>query len=215
MEKVYKIIAVNPGSTSTKVAVFNNEDQIFSVSIPHTTEELADFKEIIDQLDYRKKKILDALEKGGISLNDVSAYSGRGGSLEAVESGTYIVDDLVLKHAADGHLVKHPAMLGSILAHELAEISKAPAYVVNSPDTDEFQDVARITGLRGIYRESRTHALSQKEVGLQYAASIGRNYRDLNLIITHMGGGISVVAHRHGRMIDSNDVVNGEGPMAP
>lgn len=145
----------------------------------------------------------------------MDAFSARGGGLVNIEGGVYQVGEKLLEHARVGYTVKHPASLGAQLADAFAKEYGGVAFVVNPPDVDEFTDVARVTGLKGIYRESRIHALNQKEIGIRYAAKLGKKYEDLNLIICHIGGGISVTAHNHGKMVDSNDIANGDGPMAP
>lgn len=211
----YKIFAINPGSTSTKVALFEDDKKIFSANIEHEAEELKQFKEINDQFDYRKDKILAHLKEAGQDISDCDAFSGRGGGLVSCPGGTYTVNSKLYEHARLGFAVKHPATLGSQLAKYFADEYGARAFVVNPPDVDEFIDVARVTGWKGIYRESRIHALNQKEIGIRFAEATGKKYSELNLIICHIGGGISVTAHEHGKMIDSNDIANGDGPMTP
>ena len=211
----YKIFSINPGSTSTKIALFEDDKKIFSASVEHDAEELKKFPNISDQFDYRKDTILAELKKAGVTISDCDAFSGRGGGLVSCLGGTYEVNDILYQHAKECHTVKHPACLGPVLAKYFADKFGAKAFVVNPPDTDEFIDVARVTGLKGIYRESKIHALNQKEIGIRFAASQGRKYEDMNLIICHIGGGISVTAHEKGLMIDSNDIAQGDGPMAP
>ena len=213
--KSYKVFAINPGSTSTKIAMFEGDKEVFSKNVSHDAEKLKEFKEISDQFDYRKETILKELAEAGQTLEGVDAFSARGGGLVNVEGGVYKVGEKLLEHAHVGYTVKHPATLGAQLADAFAKEYGGVAFVVNPPDVDEFTDVARVTGLKGIYRESRIHALNQKEIGIRYAAKRGKKYEDLNLIICHIGGGISVTAHNHGKMVDSNDIANGDGPMAP
>jgi len=213
--KAYRVFAINPGSTSTKIAMFTGEDMVFFKNVTHDAERLKEFKEISDQFEYRKETILEELKKGDQSLEGVDAFSARGGGLVNIEGGVYEVGEKLLEHATIGFTVKHPAILGAQLASNFAKEYGGQAFVVNPPDVDEFIDVARVTGLKGVYRESRVHALNQKEVGIRYGKKIGKKYEDLNLIICHIGGGISVTAHRKGKMIDSNDIANGDGPMAP
>lgn len=213
--KVYRVFAINPGSTSTKIALFEGDKAVFSKNVSHDAEKLKEFKEISDQFDYRRETILEELKKAGQTLEGVDAFSARGGGLVNVEGGVYEIGDKLLEHARVGLTIKHPAMLGAQLAVAFAQEYGGQAYVVNPPDVDEFTDVARMTGLKGIYRESRIHALNQKEIGIRYAAQVGKRYEELNLIICHIGGGISVTAHRLGKMVDSNDIANGDGPMAP
>ena len=209
------LFAINPGSTSTKIAMFEGEKEIFSRNISHDAEKLKEFKEISDQLPYRKEMILNVLKEEGQTLEGVDAFSARGGGLVNVEGGVFTIGDKLLEHARTCYTVKHPATLGAQLADAFSKEFGGAAFVVNPPDVDEFQDVARVTGLKGVYRESRIHALNQKEIGIRFAAKQGKKYEDMNLIICHIGGGISVTAHRMGKMVDSNDIANGDGPMAP
>jgi butyrate kinase len=215
MEKKFRIFAINPGSTSTKIALFENDKELFNVNVSHDAAKLKEFKEISDQLPYRKETILNELAKANISLKGVDAFVGRGGGLVALPGGTYNINEKLLEHARLGFTVKHPAILGSQLAHEFAVTYGGKDYVVNPPDVDELDLIARVTGFHDIARESRGHPLNQKEVAIRYAGEAGKRYEDLNLIVSHIGGGVSVTAHRKGRMVDSNDVINGDGPMAP
>lgn len=215
MGRNYKILAINPGSTSTKVAVFENENKVFDLNLNHAAEDLAKFAEIPDQKEYRRDMIINALREAGYSVDGMDAFVGRGGGMEPCEGGTYPVEGILLEHAATCHAAKHPSVLGAVLSHEFAAATGKPAYIVNPPDVDELQDVARITGIRGVYRQSRFHALNHKEVGRRAAAVNGKRYEESNLIIAHIGGGISVAAHRQGRVVDVNDIINGDGPMAP
>lgn len=215
MSKEYKVFAINPGSTSTKIAMFINDTCVFSRNVSHDAEKLKEFAEISDQFDYRKETILAELAGAGQTLENVDAFSARGGGLVNVEGGVYTVGEALLKHARTCFTVKHPATLGAQLADAFSKEYGGQAFVVNPPDVDEFIDEARMTGLKGIYRESRIHALNQKEIGIRFAAGKGKRYSEMNLIICHIGGGISVTAHRRGKMIDSNDIANGDGPMAP
>ncbi len=214
MPKRYKIFTINPGSTSTKIALFESDAEIFSVNISHDAARLKEFREISDQFLYRKETILSELAKKNISMKGMDAFVGRGGGLVGLEGGTYIINETLLHHARIGFTVKHPATLGSQLANDFALNYGGKAFVVNPPDVDEFQLVARVSGLHDVVRESRGHPLNQKEVGIRYATAIGRRYEDLNLIISHIGGGVTVTAHRRGRMVDSTDAINGDGPMA-
>jgi butyrate kinase len=215
MAKTYRLFAINPGSTSTKIALFENDKELFAANVSHDAAKLKEFKKIADQFPYRKETILSELAKKNISLKGVDAFIGRGGGLVGLEGGTYTVNDILLHHAKIGFTVKHPATLGCQLALDFAKTYGGQAFVVNPPDVDELQDVARVTGFADVARESRGHPLNQKEVAIRYAASVGKRYEDLNLVISHMGGGVSVTAHQKGRMVDSVDVINGDGPMAP
>jgi len=211
----YKILTINPGSTSTKIGLFENDICVFKENVEHTMEDLAPFKEISDQKEFRLNVLLNFLEEKNVDLNDIDAFVGRGGGLESCPSGTYEINEKLYEHASTMHTVKHPSTLGATLAYEFGKKYGKPSFCVNPPDVDEFKLEARITGIPEIYRESRIHALNQKEIAIRYANSIGAKYEDLNLIICHLGGGISVAAHNHGKMIDCNDIVNGDGPMTP
>ena len=215
MSKVYKIFTLSPGSTSTKLAVFEDENRVFKANVAHDPEKLASFGEISNQLEYRKETILSELEKEGISLSEMDAFSAYSGGLETLSGGIYPVNEKILEHSREGRTVKHPAILGSQLINAFSEEYGAPAYLVNPPDVDEFQDLARVTGIKGLYRESRVHVLNQKEVAMRFAKELGKKYEDCNFVVCHVGGGLSVTAHKKGQMVDGNDVLNGDGPMAP
>lgn len=211
----YRILAINPGSTSTKIGVFDNEECVLRVNIEHSSDDLKEFKEISVQREFRLNTLLDTLKKNKINIKTIDAFAGRGGSLECCEGGTYKINDLMYEDAKSMRIVKHPSALGIVLAKELGDLYDKPSFCVNPPDVDEFKLEARITGIPDIYRESRIHALNQKEIAIRYAKKNGCKYEDLNLVICHIGGGISIAAHNHGKMIDCNDIVNGDGPMTP
>jgi butyrate kinase len=215
MDKIYKILAINPGSTSTKIALFHDEKEVSGMNISHAPEELKGFKEVQDQLAYRREMVAKAVADKGFSMADIDIFVGRGGGLVPIDGGTYEVTEKLADHASKGMSGQHPAQLASQICKEFADRYGKKAFVVNPPDVDEFNEIARISGVKGLYRESRIHTLNQKEVALRYCNAKGKNYRDLNLIICHIGGGISVTAHRRGKMIDSNDIMNGDGPMTP
>ena len=214
--KNYKIFVINPGSTSTKIALFEGETCLFTKNVAHDAKELKKYNTINEQLPYRKEVILNLLKEHHIDLKDVDAFVGRGGSLYPMESGVYEVDDLVLEHIqVPVGLVKHPANLAVQLADELAKQVGAKCYFVNPPVVDEYCDVARVTGIKGVYRSSNLHALNLKETAIHHATLISKTYEDCNFVVCHIGGGISISAHRKGKMIDGNDIAGGEGPMAP
>ncbi len=211
-----KIFAINPGSTSTKIALIEGEKTLFSKNVAHDAGKLAEFDGISAQLPYRKETILNLLSEDHVSLDDVDAFVGRGGGLLSMEGGVYEVDELLLDHATRGaNGVQHPAQLGPQLANEFARQYQKPAFVVNPPDVDEMQDLARMTGLDGVYRSMHLHSLNLKETAIRHAQGMGKKYEECNFIVCHIGGGISVSAHRQGKMVDGNDIVGGEGPMAP
>lgn len=210
-----KILAINPGSTSTKIAVFEDEKEIFKKTLTHTTEELAAYSSINEQLAYREQMILDALEENGLSLFDIDAFSSRGGGQCSHTGGTYKVNEKMVEDAVSEKYASHPAQLGCQIAYQFEKKTGKPAFMVNSPATDEMKQIARITGVKGVYRLCYSHALNQKEIAQRYAESIHKKYEELNLIVCHIGGGVSITAHEKGKMIDTNDILNGDGPMAP
>ena len=216
MNHTYKILTINPGSTSTKVAVFQGTEQLASRNIAHDAAALAAFPNVTAQKEYRAQAIRTCLTEAGVDLAQLDAVVGRGGGLMPAEGGVYEVTDVLLDHARRGaNGVQHPAQLGPQLADEFAKAAGCKAYVVNPPDVDELQDLARMTGIKGVYRRIHLHALNLKETAIRHAAVLGRRYEECSFIVCHIGGGVSVSAHRYGRMIDGFDIVGGEGPMAP
>ena len=214
--RAWRVLVINPGSTSTKVGLFDGEKPVFTVNVAHEASELAKFAGVSDQLPYRLGLIEAALAENGVDLASVDAFVGRGGGLLPLPGGTYEVDDVLLDHSARGaNGVQHPAQRGPQIAHALAARCGRPAFVVNPPDTDELCDEARMTGVRGVYRHVHLHALNLKETAIRHASSMGRAYEDCRFVVCHIGGGISVSAHDHGKMVDGADIVGGEGPMAP
>lgn len=215
----YQIITINPGSTSTKVGYFINDEMKFSKTVEHDVADLAKFENVTDQYDYRKNAIIAALYEAKVPVDEVKLFAARVGGLFGCAGGVYEIrqDGVLLYHSrmGTGLGAQHPNQLGAPIASALAVANNGRAFAVNPPDVDEFIDVARVTGIPGVYRESRIHALNQKENAIRYAKSIGKNYEDLNLIVCHIGGGVSVAAHRKGKMIDCNDIIGGDGPMAP
>lgn len=215
-KKSYKILTINPGSTSTKIGCFYGEEELFTANVSHDAKKLAEFKTISDQMPYREETILSAIKEANIDLSTIDAFVGRGGGLLASEGGTYEINDIVLDHARRGaNGIQHPAQLGPQIAHAFASKYGKPCFIVNPPDTDELCLKARITGVQGIYRNVHLHALNLKETAIRHAKSIGKKYEDCNFVVCHIGGGISISAHKKGKMIDGNDIVGGEGPMAP
>lgn len=212
----YKVLAINPGSTSTKIAVFKGEEKLFSENVSHEADELAKYKEVSDQLEFRLGMIRDMLKEQKIDLSDLDAVVGRGGGLMASEGGVYAINDILYDHAVRGaNGVQHPAQLGPQIAKAFADEYGCPAYVVNPPDTDEVIPVARMTGIKGVLRHVHTHALNQKETAIVHSKKMGVKYEDMNYVVCHIGGGTSITAHQHGKMIDGNDIVGGDGPMTP
>lgn len=214
--RTWRVLVINPGSTSTKVGVFDGERAVFTVNVAHDASELAAFADVSEQLPYRVGLIERALEENGVDLEGIDAFVGRGGGLLPLPGGTYRVDGVLLDHARRGaNGVQHPAQLGPQIAWDFASRTGKDAFVVNPPDTDELCDLARMTGVSGVYRNVHLHALNLKETAIRHAASLGRAYEDCSFVVCHIGGGISVSAHDHGKMVDGCDIVGGEGPMAP
>ena len=211
----YKIFTLSPGSTSTKCAVFDDDLLLFKENIKHPAEVLKGFPSVNAQRPYRVGVVMDRLHEHGFRLRDMDAYAAYSGGLESTPGGVFPVNEKMLEDAASGRIADHPAMLGAQIIGEFARALGVPAYVVDPPDVDEFDDISRISGIKGIYRESHVHVLNQKAVARRQAAAMGREYKDCRFIVCHVGGGLSIAAHRDGRMVDANDVVNGEGPMAP
>ncbi|MDR1902136.1 MAG: butyrate kinase, partial [Treponema sp.] len=186
--KTYKIFAINPGSTSTKVALFEDAKECFNKNVTHEAAKLKEFKEISDQLIFRRDVVLGEVAAAGYTLDSVDAFASCGGGLLACEGGVYNIGDVLLNHAVTGaNGVQHPANLGAQLAKEFARKYGKPAFVVNPPDVDEFHDLARITGIKDVYRTSHLHALNLKETAIRHAASQGKKYEDCNFIVCHIG----------------------------
>ena len=215
MDKKTRVLAINPGSTSTKIALYDDYEELFSESLNHSQEELSAYGEIQNQLGYRTETVGKAMSDNGYDMEDVDVFVGRGGGLLSLTGGTYGVSELLAEHASIGMAGQHPAQLAPQIAKNFADRYNKQAFVVNPPSVDEFCEVARVTGVKGVYRQSHIHALNQKEVALRYCAARGLKYENVNLIICHLGGGISITAHKKGKMIDSNDIIKGSGPMTP
>ena len=210
-----RILAINPGSTSTKIAVYDNDQEVFETTLRHSTEEIEAYNTIFDQYDFRKKVILDALDDNSINLSKLSAVVGRGGLLKPIEGGTYEVDDKLLDDLKVGVLGEHASNLGGVLAYEIASNLNIPSYIVDPVVVDELDDIARISGMPEIERKSIFHALNQKAVARRLAEDLNKSYESLNLIVAHLGGGISVGAHKNGRVVEVNNALDGDGPFSP
>lgn len=211
----YKILVINPGSTSTKIGVFEDETLIMEETLRHSTEEINRYKSIFEQFQFRKDVIIKVLKEKGFEINTLSAVVGRGGMLKPMTGGTYDVNEKMLEDLKVGVQGQHASNLGGILANEIAKPLNIPAYIVDPVVVDELDEVARVTGLPGVNRKSIFHALNQKAVAKRFAAENGKKYEDVNVIVAHMGGGISVGAHKYGRVVDVNNAVDGEGPFSP
>ncbi len=209
-----KILAINPGGTSSKIAVFVNQEELLSVNVKHAEEELHQFATVFEQLPLRKQAILQTLKQHGFSLGEFSAVVGRGGLLRSVSGGTYAVNDQMvddLRNAING---EHPSNLGAILARDIAVPLNIPSFIVDPVSVDEFDAVARLSGLVEIERPSWLHALNHKAVCRKVAQEMGREYRDSNFIVAHLGSGISIAAHCKGRMVDGSGG-RSNGPFSP
>jgi butyrate kinase len=215
MDTTYRVLVINPGSTSTKVAVFDNETPVLEQTLRHATEELDTYERISDQFAFRKQVILDELAAENITVDTLSAVVGRGGLIHPVAGGTYTVNRQMLDDLQVGVLGEHASNLGGILAHEIAGETGIPSYIVDPVVVDELDDVARPAGMPDFDRTSIFHALNQKAVARRAAEAHGKSYEDMNFVIVHLGGGITVGAHRRGRVVDVNDGLNGEGPFTP
>jgi butyrate kinase len=210
------ILAINPGSTSTKFALFREDELVFGKTLRHTSSELSGFKRITDQFHFRKGLIMNELAEQNVDLDSISAVVGRGGLIKPIESGIYEVNERMIEDLRNGLMGNHASNLGGLIANDIASsLPGARAFIVDPVVVDEMEPVARISGHPAIERISIFHALNQKAVARKYAGSINMRYEDLNLILVHMGGGISVGAHRRGRVIDVNNALDGDGPFSP
>jgi butyrate kinase len=210
------ILAINPGSTSTKFSLFEEDKLIFEKNLRHSTDELAEFMKMADQFNFRKNLIMSELAERKVDLSEIKAVVGRGGLVSPIESGVYKVNQKMKDHLSGEIFGSHACNLGALIANDIASaLPEAEAYIVDPVVVDELQPAARISGHPEIERRSVFHALNQKAIARIYAASINRRYEDLNLVIAHMGGGVSVGAHKKGRVVDVNNALNGDGPFTP
>ena len=210
----YKILAINPGSTSTKVALYEEERPLLESTLRHSTEEVSRFADVIDQLDWRRGLILSMLRDNRFDIGELSVVIGRGGLIHPVTAGVYEVNSRMrydLRHAQ----MRHACNLGGLLAAQIAHMAKVKAYIADPPVVDEMDDVARITGMPMCPRKPIFHALNQKAIARLHCEKTGKVYERSNLIVAHMGGGISVAAHCRGRIVDVNNALDGDGPFAP
>ncbi|MDK2926323.1 MAG: butyrate kinase [Bacillota bacterium] len=213
MSEDLRVLAINPGSTSTKIAVFAGDRLLLESKVEHRPEELKGFKKATDQYEYRLNVLRRALAAAGIDLKTLAAVVGRGGLLKPLAGGTYrvnaqMVDDLINRPGAD-----HASNLGAVIAYHLGQELGIPAFIVDPVVVDEYEEVARISGHPAIERLSRSHALNMKAVARKVAADLGRSYQDVTLVVAHLGSGFSISVHREGRMIDTTNA-NDEGPLS-
>jgi len=209
----YKILAINPGSTSTKIAVYEDENMLFSKSISHSASELENYKSITDQFEMRKERILNILKENDFNKSDLSAIVGRGGILPPVKSGAYLVNDAMVDRLKNKPIIEHASNLGALISYEIAKEIGVNAYIYDSVAVDELSDVARVLGFPEIERTCLSHALNSRAMAIKFSKENNRNYKDMNLIVAHLGGGITIAAHKNGQMIDV--VSDDEGPFSP
>lgn len=212
---MYKLLIINPGSTSTKIAVFHDKEQVFKKNIKHSTEEVSKFEKIADQFEFRKDVIMSELKAEGIDLTGLTAVVGRGGLLHPLTSGVYEVNAAMIRDLNEAANGEHACNLGGLIANSIAKEFGVKAYIADPVVVDEMDDVARYSGHPLFPRKSIFHALNQKIIARTHAKSVNRKYEDLNLIGIHLGGGISVAAHKKGRVVDVNNALNGDGPFTP
>ncbi len=212
-----KILAINPGSTSSKIAVFNGEECIFTTNISHSVDELSKLQNYEDQYEFRKKVITDELVKAGISIDDIKIIVGRGGVIKPLPSGVYSINEAMKADLKKGwEASKHGANLAGFIAEEMSKnIPGSQAMIADPPIVDELDDVARLTGHPDFSKRTIFHALNQKAISRKFSNEKGLVYENLNLIVAHMGGGISIGAHRKGRVVDVNNCLDGDGPFSP
>jgi butyrate kinase len=213
-ERNFHVLAINPGSTSTKVALFEDESPLMEETLRYDAADLSPFPHIADQYAFRRDSVLHWLEERGYDIQQLEAVVGRGGLFDPLESGTYQVNEAMLEEMREPGPREHASNLGVLIAQEIAGRAGVPAFTVDPVSVDEFDEVARISGLAEVPRRSLSHALNIKAVGRRAAAKMGRRYAEMDLVIAHLGGGISVTAHRRGRMIDVNNALDA-GPFSP
>jgi butyrate kinase len=215
LKMAVKSLIINPGSTSTKIGVFEDETLLFEETLRHSTEEIAQFASIVDQKDFRKKIITDLLASKNFDIKSLNVVVGRGGMLKPIPGGTYAVTDDLLNDLKIGVQGQHASNLGGILAREIGDEIGVPSYIVDPVVVDELMPIARYSGVPEIPRNSVFHALNQKAVAKRYAKEIGKPYDSLRLIVVHMGGGVSVGAHEYGKVVDVFNALDGDGAFSP
>lgn len=211
----YKLLIINPGSTSTKIGVYEDEKEVFVETLRHSSEEIAKYDSIFEQKGFRKEVIMNVLKDNNFDVTTLDAVVGRGGMLKPMAGGTYEVNDELLNDLKIGVQGQHASNLGGILAHEIAKEVGIKSFIVDPVVVDELQDIARISGMPELPRRSIFHALNQKAVAKRYAKENNKKYDELNLVVVHMGGGVSVAAHKNGQVIDVNNTLDGDGPFSP
>jgi len=214
--KSSRILVINPGSTSTKIAIYDNTVCSLLKTLHHSLADLAPYKTISEQFEFRKGVILSELEHDRIDIDSISIVIGRGGLTYPLKSGVYYINELMVEHCRKGVMGEHASNLGSLIAYEIAQMHPGTVALIADPVvTDEMDDIARVSGHPLFKRMSIFHALNQKAVARQHASKVGKHYEELDLIVVHLGGGITVGAHHNGRVIDVNNGLDGEGPFSP
>jgi butyrate kinase len=212
---VYRVLTINPGSTSTKIGLYDEEAPVFVTTLRHDNTELKQYRRIFEQYAFRRDAVLDAMQQNSIELDTIHAVVGRGGILPPVESGTYVVNPCMLDFLRLPSDREHASNLGAFIAREIADRIGIPAFIVDPVSVDEFEPIARISGMPEVERKSLSHALNLKAAARRAAKDLHKAYQDVNLVVAHMGGGISVAPHKHGRMVDVNQALDGTGPFSP
>lgn len=210
-----RVLTINPGSTSTKIEVFDDEASVAASVVRHSAAELAAYERVADQTHWRLGLALTALADAGVPLGSLDAVAARGGLCAPIPGGTYAVDDALVNQLADATHGEHASNLGALLADAIGRAQGIPAFIADPVVVDELDAVARFSGHPEIERRSVFHALNHKAIARRHAAAVGRSYDDLDLVVAHLGGGTSVAAHRHGRVVDVNNALDGDGPLAP
>ncbi len=212
---IHRMLIINPGSTSTKIGIYEDDKEINSHTLRHSVEELKPYPTIIDQIDFRTKIIEDYLNSQNIKLNSFSAIVARGGLLKPIESGTYSINEKMLEDLRSCKYGAHASNLGALIAYKIAKQANCPSFIVDPVVVDEFCDEARICGHPLLKRVSIFHALNQKAIARAAAKKLGKKYEELNIVVAHLGGGISIGSHRKGKVVDVNNALDGEGPFSP
>ncbi|MCK4541135.1 MAG: butyrate kinase [Spirochaetales bacterium] len=212
---MFRVLVINPGSTSTKIAVFDDEKEILKETIRHNHADLQQFDKIIDEFNFRVEIIEKTLKAAGIPIDSLKAVVGRGGLLKPIPGGVFAVNEIMLKDLREAQRGEHASNLGAIIAYNIAGTTGIPSFIVDPVVVDEMEDVARLSGHPLLKRISIFHALNQKASARRAAKELKIPYEEGNFIVAHMGGGISIGAHRKGRVIDVNNALNGDGPYSP
>lgn len=211
----YRILALNLGSTSTKLALFEDDRKVMAQNIAHPIKELSAFTNVWEQQTYRKNALVNFLFENNVSLDDCDIIVARGGITRPIEGGIYNISPEMLADMKSGRYGTHPTNVGCHIAFELGQKHRKPVICLDPPVTDEMDPVAKYTGIPEISRQSSFHALNQKATARKLAAALNKTYSNINIIICHLGGGISVGAHRRARVVDVNNALNGDGPFSP